>query len=148
MVTKTNNSLRPMESKSSPARVLVVSEDDEFAPRVRLELESTTEILGCAGPLRVDCDICRAEACAFACEVTVALVDSPPSGYFKTREGLLSAPDYAVALSHRHPEAQVILCETKNLPDGEFAAVIAVKSRKRGIEILRELVEIEPTLGD
>ncbi len=119
--------------------MLVISEDDAFASRVRLALTSTTEILGCAGPLRVDCDVCRAEACTFACEVRVALVDSPASGYFKTREGLLSAPDYALALSHQHPEAQVILCGTKDLPGREFAHIIAGKSRKQGIEILREL---------
>lgn len=141
-----SSSLKLRESKSFPARVLLVSEDDEFAPRVRLVLESTTtEIVGCSGPLRVDCDICGAGACALACDVRVALVDSPASGYFKTRERLLSAPDYALALSHRHPEARVILCGTKDIPGGEFAPIIAAKSRKRGIEILRELAEIEPT---
>ena len=121
------------------ADVLVVSESPPVIHHAFTALRPLgLSVIGCLGPAHGPCKLETEAKCPLATHSSVAIIDSPASGWFACHEKRISAATYAADLARRHPDCFPILC---GAPEGSGATGDSTQasSSLSIIEILRQI---------
>ena len=125
--------------------VLVVSENPPLIHHAFIVLRPLgLNVIGCLGPANGPCKLETEATCPLANHSSVAIIDSPTSGWFTCHEKRVSAATYAAEMAHRHPNCLPILC---GAPEGSGATGDSTQasSALSMIEILRQITSNNPT---
>lgn len=121
----------------APQRILVVTEDPFFIEEVRDRFRPTgSKVMACLGPSQSPCLMEVSGTCTLAEHSSIVVVDSPRSGVFAGRWGMIPAGTYAEKLSQRHPDSFVILAGAPVGLAGATGEVASVRHRAAALDLI------------
>lgn len=128
------------DSNSGP--VLVVSENPEFIHLAYVRLAGHRRVIGCAGPAQSRCNLETRHFCPLAKHASIALIESPSSGFFSCHWKVESAGSYAEALQRAHPECTVVLGGAPESSAGPTGEVTTAASALSALNVIGQIVQL------